>query len=169
MPDPDVRPGAVADLTLNAAAAPGGGYTVTSTWSPAPNADSYRVDLTSNGASVASVTQTATTWSATLNLTANSQLRINVTPYAGKRAGTASSVVYTLPDLAPPVGAYTITTDQGTRDATITQTALSDDSTPAAHRTRPASIRRPSANVAPLSSISPTMDSVSTSTPNVSS
>ncbi len=128
---PPIRPGVVANLTLSAAAAPGGGYALTSSWSPADNATSYKIVLTSNGATVASVTQTSPPWTATLNLTANSQLQISVTPYAGKRAGTASSVVYTLPDLAPPVGSYTMSTDQGTRDATITQTSLSDDGTPA--------------------------------------
>ena len=127
---PPVRPGPVSGLTLTAAAAPGGGYTVTSNWTPATNATTYRIVLTSNGTPVASVTQTAPPWSATLNLTANSQLQVTVTPYADKRAGTAASAVYTLPDLAPPVGSYTVTTDVATRDATITQTALSDDSTP---------------------------------------
>lgn len=128
---PPIRPGPVAGLTLTAAAATGGGYTVTSTWTAATNATTYKIVLTSNGVTVASVTQTASPWSATLNLTANSQLQVNVTPYADKRAGTTASAVYTLPDLAPPVGSFTVTTDQGTRDATITQTALSDDSTPA--------------------------------------
>ena len=127
---PPVRPGPVANLTLSATAAQGGGYTVTSNWTPATNATTYRIVLTSNGTTVASVTQTAPPWSATLNLTANSQLQVSVTPVADKRAGTTASVVYTLPDLAPPVGAFTVTTSG--MDATITQTALSDDSTPAA-------------------------------------
>jgi 5'-nucleotidase len=127
---PPVRPGPVANLTLTATAAQGGGYTVSSTWTPASNATSYRIVLTSNGVAVASVTQTSPPWSATLNLTANSQLQISVTPFADKRAGTAASTVYTLPDLAPPVGSFTVETSG--MDATITQTSLSDDSTPAA-------------------------------------
>jgi hypothetical protein len=128
---PPVRPGAVSGLTLTATAASGGGYTISASWAPATNATSYRIVLTSNGTPVASVTQTSSPWSATLNLTANSQLQVTVTPYADRRAGTPASAVYTLPDLAPPVGSFTVTTDVATRDATITQTALSDDATPA--------------------------------------
>lgn len=128
---PPVRPDPVSNLTLSATAAAGGGYTVTSSWTPVANATEYRIVLTSNGTTVASVAQTAPPWSATLNLTANSQLQVTVTAVAGKRAGNPASVVYTLPDLAPPVGAFSVTTDQGTRDATITQTSLSDDATPA--------------------------------------
>ena len=127
---PPVRPGPVADLTLTAAAAPGGGYTVTSSWTPATDATSYRIVLTSGGTAVASVVQTAPPWSATLVLAPNSQLQVTVTAVAGKRAGTPASVVYTLPDLAPPVGVFTVTTSG--MDATITQTSLSDDATPAA-------------------------------------
>ena len=37
---PPIRPGVVANLTLSATAAPGGGYAITSTWSPAENATS---------------------------------------------------------------------------------------------------------------------------------
>ena len=130
---PPVRPGPVSNLTLTAAAAQGGGYTITSTWTAAANASSYRIVLTSNGATVASVAQTASPWSATLSLTANSQLQVTVTGVGDKnRTGPSISTVYTLPDLAPPVGSFTIATDQGSRDATITQTALSDDGTPAA-------------------------------------
>ena len=127
---PPVRPGPIANLTLSATAAAGGGYTVTSGWTAATNATSYRVLLTSNGTTVASVTQTAPPWTATLNLAANSQLQVTVTPVADKRTGTAASTVYTLPDLAPPVGTFTVSTSG--MDATITQTALSDDATPAA-------------------------------------
>lgn len=123
--------GPVANLTLTAAAASGGGYTITSNWTPLAGATAYKVTLTSGGATVASVTQTAPPWSATLNLTANSQLQVTVQPMEGKKPGIAASAVYTLPDLAPPIGSFTVTTDVATRDATITQTALSDDSTPA--------------------------------------
>jgi hypothetical protein len=57
--------GPVANLTLSAAAA-GGGYTVTSSWTPLAGATAYPITLTSGGATVASVTQTSPPWSATL-------------------------------------------------------------------------------------------------------
>jgi PKD repeat protein len=123
--------GPVANLSLTAGAAAGGGYTVTSSWTPLAGATAYKITLTSGGATVASVTQTSPPWSATLALTPNTQIQVSVQPLEGKKPGIAASAVYTLPDLAPPVGAFTVTTAQGTRDATITQTSLSDDSTPA--------------------------------------
>lgn len=122
--------GPVANLTLTAAAASGGGYAITSSWTPLAGATAYKIALTSGGATVASVTQASPPWTATLNLTANSQLQVTVTPMEGKKPGIAASAVHTLPDLAPPVGSFTVTTSG--MDATITQTALSDDSTPAA-------------------------------------
>jgi hypothetical protein len=124
--------GPVANLSLTAAAASGGGYTITSSWTPLDGATAYRVTLTSGGATVASVTQTSPPWSATLNLPPNSQIQVTVQPLDVKRPGISASAVYTLPDLAPPVGSYTVTTDVDVRDATITETALSDDATPAA-------------------------------------
>lgn len=121
--------GPVANLSLAASAAAGGGYAVTSSWTPLAGATSYKITLTSGGATVASVTQTSPPWTATLNLTPNSQLQVSVTPMDGKKPGIAASTTYLLPDLAPPVGAFTLATSG--MDATITQTSLSDDSTPA--------------------------------------
>ncbi len=121
--------GPVANLTLTAAAASGGGYAITSNWTPLAGATAYKISLTSAGATVASVTQTSPPWSATLNLSPNSQIQVSVTPMEGKRPGIAASAVYTLPDVTPPVGTFTVT--RSGMDATITQTSLSDDSTPA--------------------------------------
>jgi len=61
-------------------------------------------------------------------LTPNSQIKITVTPMAGKRPGIAASAVPLIHDLAPPVGTFTVT--RSGMDATITQTSLSDDATP---------------------------------------
>ena len=127
---PPVRPGPVANLTLTAAAAAGGGYQVTAGWTPLSDATAYKVDLTSqSGASLAAVTVTAPPWSAQVVLAPNSQIKVTVTPLAGKRSGIAASAVALIPDLAPPVGTYTVT--RSGMDATITQTSLSDDATPA--------------------------------------
>jgi hypothetical protein len=122
--------GPVANLTLTASAAAGGGYAITSSWSPVAGATAYKIALTSGGVTVASVTQTSPPWNATLNLAPNSQIQVSVQPLEGKRPGIAASAVYTLPDVQPPVGIFSVTTSG--MDATITQTALSDDSTPAA-------------------------------------
>ena len=121
--------GPVASLSLSAVTA-SGGYSVTSSWTPLAGATSYKIALTSGGATVASVTQTSPPWNATLNLTAGSQIQVSVTPMEGKKPGIAASAVYTLPDVTGPVGAFTLATSG--MDATITQTSLSDNTTPAA-------------------------------------
>lgn len=126
--------GPVANLSLSATAAAGGGYTVTSSWTPLAGATAYKIALTSGGATVASVTQTSPPWTGTVNLTPNSQIQVSVTPMAGNKPGIAASAVYVLPDVAPPVGSFTVT--RSGMDATITQTALSDDATPASQVTR---------------------------------
>lgn len=122
--------GPVANLTLSASGAPGGGYAVTSSWSPVSGATSYKVVLTSAGATVAGVTVTAPPWNGTVNLAPNAQIQVSVTPMDRNKPGIAASAVYTLPDLAAPAGTFTVTTDQVKNDATITQTALSDNVTP---------------------------------------
>ncbi len=121
--------GPVAALTLSASPAAGGGYAVTSSWTPLSGATAYKITLTAGGATVASVTQTSPPWNATLSLTPNTQIQVSVTPMAGKKPGIAASAVYTLPDVSPPVGTFTLATSG--MDATITQTSLSDDATPA--------------------------------------
>ena len=132
---PPIRPGPVANLTLTVAAATGGGYQVTANWTPLSTATAYKVDLTSqSGASLAAVTVTAPPWSAQVALAPNSQIKVTVTPLAGKKPGNAASAVALIPDLAPPVGTYTVT--RSGMDATITQTSLSDDATPAPQITR---------------------------------
>ena len=79
--------GPVANLTLSASAAAGGGYAVTSSWTPLAGATAYKITLTSGGVAVASVTQTSPPWSATVNLAPNSQIQVSVQPMDGKRAG----------------------------------------------------------------------------------
>ena len=120
--------GPVANLTLSASAAAGGGYAVTSSWTPTSGATSYKVALTSAGVSVAAVTVTAPPWNGTVNLKPNAQIQISVTPMDRNRPGTAASAVYTLPDVAAPVGAYTLATSG--MNATISEVSLSDDATP---------------------------------------
>lgn len=122
--------GPVTDLTLAASPASGGGYAVTSTWTPLAAATAYKVVLTSGGVVLASVTQTSPPWSATLSLTANSQIQVSVTPLEGKRPGNSASAVYLLPDVTPPTGTFTVT--RSGMDATITQVSLQDDVTPSA-------------------------------------
>ena len=121
--------GPVANLTLSASPAAGGGYAISSSWTPLAGATSYKITLTSGGATVASVTQTSPPWSGTVNLAPNSQIQVSVQPMDGKRPGIAASAVYTLPDIQAPVGTFTVATSG--MDATITQTSLSDDATPA--------------------------------------
>lgn len=131
---PPVRPDPVADLTLTAAAAAGGGYQVTANWTPLSTATAYEVVLTTGATTVASVTVTSPPWVGQVVLPPNSQIKVTVTALAGKRRGTPASAVTVLPDLAPPVGTYTVT--RSGMDATITQTSLSDDATPTPQITR---------------------------------
>ena len=124
------RVGAVTGLavTIGTAAA---GYRVDATWNPASNANGYRVVLsTPAGTRLDSGDVSTTSWTGTTTLSAGMQVKLTVTPYAGTRRGKAASVTRTLPDLRPPTATYTVTW-QGT-EATVAETALSDDLTPVA-------------------------------------
>lgn len=128
---PPIKIGPVTGLTLTATpAASGGGFIVTANWAALSGATAYKVDLaTQGGTALAAVTVTSPPWSAQLLLPPNSQIKVTVTPLAGKKPGNTASAVALIPDIAPPVGTFTVT--RNGMDATITQTSLSDDATPA--------------------------------------
>ena len=65
---------------------------------------------------------------------AGTSVRVTVTPYNGSRKGRPASLTTTLPDLTPPTGAFRL--DRSGSSVTVTQTALSDDVSPAADITR---------------------------------
>ena len=122
---PPVKPGPVTNLA--ATASKPAGYQVDSTWDAASDTTNYQVSLSLGGTVVSSYSTTGTTWSATTSAGAGQTVVVTVTPYNGKRKGTATSVSLLLPDLTAPTGAFSVAaTDMM---ATITQDELSDDAT----------------------------------------
>ncbi len=123
---PPVKPGLVTGLALTLTK-PADNFTVAATWNPATNATSYVVALTNatTGAALAGNTVGVTNWSASVNLTGVTQVRLTVTPYAANRSGTATAVTQNVPDLTAPNGTFAVSWVD--RLGTITQTALSDD------------------------------------------
>ena len=128
---PPNKVGPVTNLTLAASGSPSG-YTLTSTWSAPAGATSYRAVLSSSAGTLGTIDTTATTWSVNVTASPNTSVTVTVTPYGGKKPGIATSANTTLPDLAPPVGVFTITRAATGLDATLTQQSLSDNGTPAA-------------------------------------
>ena len=132
---PPVKLGAVSNLVVGAVTHSAGSYAVPTTWDVLSGATSYRVSLaTTTGTTLASGTVTAAHWTAKTAQGAGQTVTVKVTAMAGKRAGkTATSASFPLPDVTAPTGTYTV--DQATPGAvtvTLSQTALSDDVTPAA-------------------------------------
>jgi len=122
---PPVKPGAVTGLTMTLTK-PADNFTVSAGWIAATNATTYVVALTNatTGAALAGNTVGVTTWSASVNLTGVTQLRLTVTPY-NTRSGTAASITQDVPDLSAPTGAFAVSWVD--RTGTITQTSLTDD------------------------------------------
>ena len=122
---PPVKPGPVTNLAVTLTK-PADNFTVSASWTAATNATTYVVALTNatTGAALAGNTVGVTTWSASVNLTGVTQIRLTVTPY-NTRAGTAASVTQDVPDLNAPNGTFTVSWVD--RTGTITQTALTDD------------------------------------------
>ena len=131
---PAARPGKITQLTVDVTK-PTAAYRLAASWGAAANATSYRVAATDpTGAVLASGTVTTTTWLASVKKPAGTSVRVTVTPYNGSRKGRPASLTTTLPDLTPPTGAFRL--DRSGSSVTVTQTALSDDVSPAADITR---------------------------------
>ena len=122
---PPVKPGPVTNLAMTLTK-PADNFTVSASWTAATNATTYVVALTNatTGAALAGNTVGVTAWSASVNLTGVTQVRLTVTPY-NTRSGTAASITQDVPDLNAPNGAFTVSWVD--RTGTITQTALTDD------------------------------------------
>ena len=122
---PPARPGPVTGLAMTLTK-PADNFTVAATWNAATGATTYDVALTNaaNGAAIASASVGTTSWTASVNLTGVTTVRLTV---AGKnqRSGPAASITQAVPDLNAPTGTYT--TAWVDRTGTITQTALTDD------------------------------------------
>jgi hypothetical protein len=123
---PPITPGPVTGLALTLTK-PADNFTVAATWNAATNATSYVVALTNatTGAALAGNTVGVTNWSASVNLTGVTQVKLTVTPKATQRSGPATSVTQNVPDLTAPNGTFGVSWVD--RLGTITQTALSDD------------------------------------------
>lgn len=122
---PPVKPGPVTGLAMTLSK-PADNFTVAASWTAAANATTYVVALTNatTGAALAGNSVGVTTWSASVNLTGVTQVRLTVTPY-NTRSGPAASITQDVPDLSAPNGTFTVSWVE--RSGTITQTALTDD------------------------------------------
>ena len=126
---PPVKPGKVTGLAA-VVTKPTAAYAVASTWNSASNATSYKVKLVDAvGTALDSDTVTTPSWSAHTTRPVGSVVRVQVTPYRGTRKGSTATISRTLPDLTAPAGTFAVSWT--TVNATVTQTALSDDLTAA--------------------------------------
>jgi hypothetical protein len=114
-------------LAATVTAHPGGGYDVATSWNAVASATGYRVALTKGGATLSTATVKTTTWSPTVTSTPGNA-SLSVRAVLGKKPGRASTLTVPLPDDTAPTGAFTSVWDDPTKTATITQSALDDDS-----------------------------------------
>ena len=132
---PASRPGRVTGLAVDAVTKPAAAYQVDTSWAGGANTTSYRVTATDPaGVVLGKETLTSTSWHASLVSTAGTTVQITVTPYNNNRKGPASRVAKVLPDLTAPTGSFSLA--QTGRQVTVSQSALSDDVTPASSITR---------------------------------
>ncbi len=122
---PPAKPGPVTGLAMTLTK-PTDNFTVNASWNAATNATTYAVSLTNaqNGTPLAGNSVGVTSWSASVNLTGVTQVRLTVTPM-NQRSGPAASITQDVPDLSAPIGTYTVSWVD--RTGTITQTSLTDD------------------------------------------
>ena len=122
---PPVKPGPVTGLALTLTK-PAANYLASATWNAATGATTYVVALTNaaSGAPLGGNTVGTTAWSASVDLTGVTQVRLTVTPM-NQRPGPAASITQDVVDVSSPNGTYT--TAWVDRTGTITQTSLTDD------------------------------------------
>src|SRR3954454_1548015 len=102
-------------------------YAVTASWDAVGNATSYKVSLTKGGQTLASGSVTTTGWTPTVTSTPGTAT-FTVRALAGRRQGKPASVPVTFSDVNAPTGSFITSWDNDTAIATLTQTALADDS-----------------------------------------
>ncbi|HET8561340.1 MAG TPA: Ig-like domain repeat protein [Marmoricola sp.] len=122
-----VKPGPVSNLTFSASAP---AYHLASTWTAGRNATAYQVRLV-NAAGKVLDSEKVTTLRWSLDVTkqqapVGSTLKLSVTSYSGKQKSSPVSRTLVVPDVTAPSGSYDVAVTG--YDATLTQTALSDDS-----------------------------------------
>ena len=122
---PPPKPGPVTGLSMTLTK-PADNFTVDATWNAATGASTYAVALADavTNAPLAGASVGTTSWSASVDLTGVTQLRLTVTPM-NQRPGPAASITQAVPDLNAPFGTYTVSWVN--RTGTITQTSLTDN------------------------------------------
>ncbi|GCD91249.1 hypothetical protein [Nocardioides sp. LS1] len=131
---PPGRPGKVSGLTMSVTK-PTSAYRLTTAWNAAKNATSYRVSVTNtSGVVLDRDTVSSPAWVATVTAPSNATVRLTVTAYNLKRKGSSASMTTVLPDLTAPTGSFDVSRSGAV--ATVTQTALADDVSPAAKISR---------------------------------
>lgn len=131
MAKPVARPGKVTNVKISAAdiTKGSGAYAVPSTWTASTKTTDYRVKLVNASGTLldgpADITDTH--WTSHARAAAGTMVRVVVTPFNGTRKGQpAQSGLVPLPDLTAPTGQFTMTANNNTGVATLTQ-ALTDD------------------------------------------
>jgi len=110
---------------------PSADYRLAVDWSDLANATSYKVTLSVVGGSVLTTdTVTSSDWAATTSRPAGTSVKVTVVPFTNSRKGRPASVTKLLPDLTAPLGQYSLDSHVNTI-VTVTQSALSDDVSPA--------------------------------------
>jgi hypothetical protein len=105
-------------------------YRLAVDWADLAGAVSYDVTLTTAAGTVISSDQvTRSDWVTTTNRPATTVVRVTITPRTSTRKGRPTTISKTLPDLSAPVASYSVAWSGV--DATVTQSLLVDDVTPA--------------------------------------
>jgi len=126
--------GPVQNLTA-AVSKPTSAYQLTVNWSDLSGATSYKVALKdARGVVLDSDTVTSSDWVTRTTRPVLSVVRVAVTPLSATRKGRPASISKTLPDLTAPWATYDV--EWSGVDATVTESGLADDVTPAASITR---------------------------------
>lgn len=131
---PAVRPGKVTNVAISSSgiAKANGAYKVPGTWTGSTKTTDYTVKLVNSaGTTLDSASGvTATAWTAHTTAKVGTLVRMVVVPYNGTRKGAPSqSGLVPLPDLTPPTGTFTVSSDTNSGFAEVDQTLTDDVST----------------------------------------
>lgn len=121
------RPGGVPSVVGVATWHSGTTYDVAASWGSVANASSYRASVVKGGTTVASATLTGLSWDPTVT-SGPGAVVLQVQAVVRHRKGTTSKVTVQLPDKVAPTGQFITSEVDATKTATITQSALNDDS-----------------------------------------
>jgi hypothetical protein len=121
------KPGGVPNVAGVATWHSGTTYDVNATWGAVANATGYRVSIVKGATTLASKTVTTLSWDPTVT-SGPGQATLQVQAVINHSKGAATRVTVVLPDKIAPTGAFSTSKVDVSKQGTITQTALADDS-----------------------------------------